>query len=66
MAQSADQQAQADDGVEDDHRHRHHRIAGNRRVIAGAEQNRGDEDDLDEADRDREDERTVGIAEAVR
>ena len=65
MPQPADEQTQADDRAEDDHRHRHHRITGDRRVIARAQQHRGDEDDLDEADRDRQHERTVGIAEAV-
>src|SRR5699024_10489134 len=39
---------------------------GDRGMVAGTQQNRGDEDDLDEADRDGEHEAAVGIAEAPR
>ncbi len=65
MAQAADEEAEPDDGAEDDHRHRHHRIARDRRMISGTQQDRGDEDDLDEADGDRQHQRPIRIAEAA-
>src|SRR5699024_1002591 len=64
VAQTADEQAQSDDRAEDDHRYGHDRIPGDRGMVAGAQQDRGDEDALDEADRDGQHEAAVEIAEA--
>src|SRR5699024_12876074 len=64
VALTAVEQAQSDDRAEDYHRYGHDRISGDRGMVAGTQQSRGDEDDFDEADRDGEHEAAVGVAEA--
>jgi hypothetical protein len=56
---------QDEDDVEDDHRHREHRVPadGGR---AAPEHHRADQHDLDRDDAEREDQRAVGLAEHLR
>jgi hypothetical protein len=65
MAQAARQQADAHHQVHDDHHHREDRVAPDGRKVARAQQHRGDQDDFDQHDGQREDQRAVGLAQLV-
>ena len=66
MAEAADQQAQPDDAVADDHHRREDRIARQGRLFrAAGEHDRDDQRDLDHGDGNREHQRAERLAGAV-
>ncbi len=65
VAESAEEECEPDDEIEDDHRDGHDRVAGDGRVLTRTEHDRGDEDDLDQHDRQGQHERAIRVAEPV-
>ena len=67
VGERADENADSDHAVDDDHDRRKDRVARERGFVGAAGQHhRQDEGHLDHRDRDREHERAVGLAHAMR
>ena len=65
VAQAANEDAEADEAVAHDHHHRKHRVARQRRLRLVAEHDGGDQRDLDDGDRKRQQQRAVGLADSL-
>ena len=65
VPQAADQDADADQPVADDHHHREHGIARQRRHGLVAEHDGRDQRHLDDGDRERQQQRAVGLADPL-
>jgi hypothetical protein len=66
IAQPADEDADADQAIADDHHHRKHGVARQRRHRFFAEHQCCDQRDLDDGDRKRQEQRAIGLADPVR
>ncbi len=64
VTQPADEDADADQSVADDHYHREHGIARQRWNFLLAEHDGGDQRDLDDGDRQRQQQRAIGFADS--
>ncbi len=65
VAQAADEDAEPDEAVTHDHHHRKHGVARQRRLRLVAEHDGGDQRDLDDGDRERQQQRAVGLADSL-
>ena len=64
MAPTAEEQRQADHAVEDDHHHGEQSVPRQARIVRAMQHHGGDAGDLDEGDRESEEQRPQGFAEA--
>jgi hypothetical protein len=66
VAPCAEQQRQSNHAVEHDHHHREHRVACERGIIVAMGHHGRNAHDFDRCDRERQDQRAIGLAEPQR